>query len=207
MMKHQDFLAEPKPNKFDADYELSESGKYGNVTNKMKAGMDPIDRLEPEELVQTENFYTYEDANQVYDPRVQPYSYFYITIAGQIEFGEFMNLDGLAIKYAFVSGDDWQVASGIQEGHGQFAFKSSATHKKMAWNLPFEITYRSMTPAGWPQLVLTCIRRESDGQENVVAYGASHVPIQPGVHDKRIRMFSPLETGTLSEYFGLAGEG
>ena len=169
--------------------------------------LDPLDKLEPEEMVQTENFYTYEDSNQVYDPRVQPFSYFYLTIAGQIEFGEFMNLDGLAIKYAFVSGDDWQVASGNLEGHGQFAFKSNNMHKKMAWNLPFEITFRSMTPAGWPQLVLYCIGHHANGDEHVEAYGASHVPITAGVHSKKIRMFSPLETGTVAEYFGVLREG
>ena len=65
-----------------------------------------------EELVNQDNFYVYEESNQTYDPTVQPYSYFYLTVCGQIEYGSFLNLDGLALKYAFVQGDDWQVASG-----------------------------------------------------------------------------------------------
>ena len=36
-----------------------------------------------------------------------------------------MNLDGLACKYAFVAGDDWKTASGSEEGHAQFSFKST----------------------------------------------------------------------------------
>ena len=77
----------------------------------------------------------------------------------------------------------------------------------MAWNLPFEITFRSMNPHGWPQLVLYCVYRDSNGQDFVKAYGSSHVPVSPGVSMKKIRMFSPLETGTLSSYFGIAKEG
>ena len=93
-----------------------------------------------------------------------------MNIAGQIEFGEFMNLDGLAIKYAFVCGDDWQLASGIQEGHGQYSFKAALTdnaNKKMVWNLPYEASFRSMNPSGWPQLVLYCIGKDSEGHEFV----------------------------------------
>ena len=52
----------------------------------------------------------------MYNPTVQPYSYFYMTIAGQIESADFLNLDGLSIKFAFVSGDDWQLAEGNDKG-------------------------------------------------------------------------------------------
>ena len=64
-----------------------------------------------------------------------------------------MSLDGLAVKYAFVAGEDWQLANGNEEGHGQFSFKSShssVSNKRMVWNLPYEVSYRSMTPFGWP---------------------------------------------------------
>jgi hypothetical protein len=43
---------------------------------------------------------------------VQPFSYFYVGVAGQIEFGEFIGLDGLSIKYHFICGDDWQCSYG-----------------------------------------------------------------------------------------------
>ena len=72
----------------------------------------------------------------------------------------------------------------------------------MVWNLPFEITLRSMTPTGWPQLVLYCIGKDTDGTEYVKAYGSVHVPVSPGVHNKSVRMFSQIETGSLWEYFG-----
>ena len=77
----------------------------------------------------------------------------------------------------------------------------------MVWNLPFEITFRSMTPTGWPQLVLYCNGRCDKGKDYLKAFGSVHVPISPGCHGKKVRMFSPLETGTLSEYFGISREG
>lgn len=47
----------------------------------------------------------------------------------------------------------------------------------MIWNLPFEITYRTMTPFGWPQLVVYCTSKDFDGDDVVKAYGSIHVPI------------------------------
>ena len=81
---------------------------------------------------------------------MQPFSYFYVTISGQIQFGEFLELDGLALDYKFIAGNDWQVAGGHDQGKGQHSFKQSKGKQAMVWNLPFEITYRSMTPYGWP---------------------------------------------------------
>ena len=97
--------------------------------------------------------YKYHDNTQRFDPIVQPYSFFYVTISGQVNFGEFIDHDGLAVKYDFVAGPDWNIAGGDKSGQGQHAFKSSygSVHaQRMVWNLPFEVTYRSMNPHGWP---------------------------------------------------------
>lgn len=72
----------------------------------------------------------------------------------------------------------------------------------MIWNLPFEIQYRSMSPHGWPRIVLYCLGKNGDGREFIKAYGSTNVPIEPGVHQKTIRMYSPIKTGTIWEYFG-----
>ena len=71
-----------------------------------------------------ENYYKYHENLTPYDPKGQPYSYFYITVMGQVEFGEFnADLDGLQIHYAFVSGEDWGVSDGKKAGSGQYGFK------------------------------------------------------------------------------------
>ena len=115
----------------------------------------------------------------------------------------------MQVKYAFVVGDEWQLASGEREGHGQYAFKglaSKAGTRKITWNLPFELQYRSMSPHGWPRIVLYCVGKNAEGKEFVKAYGSTNVPIEPGSHQKAIRMYSPIETGSIWEYFGFQKE-
>ena len=79
-----------------------------------------------------------------------------------------MELDGLAVKYEFVHGADWNVSGGLKSGTGQRAFKSShfsSIIKPMNWNLPYEVTFRSMNPQGWPQLVVYCTDIDINGDE------------------------------------------
>ena len=72
---------------------------------------------------------------------------------------------------------------------------------KLNWNLEFEATFRTMTPFGWPQLVIYCTGRTSPEKEVVQAYGSVHVPISPGIHTKTVRMFSPIDHSGLKEFF------
>ena len=108
-----------------------------NAANDMDDGYMRNQFQKPEEIkydpqdenkFKDENMYKYHDNTQAFNPSQQPYSFFYVTIAGQVEFGEFMELDGLAVKYDFVAGGDWNLASGEKSGAGQHAFKCSYGH-------------------------------------------------------------------------------
>lgn len=112
-------------------------------------GQENFDQADTDKF-KDENMYKYHENTQSFDPLVQPYSYFYVTISGQIQFGEFMDLDGLALSYRFVAGEDWNVAGGSIQGDGQHSFKSIGKNQRMVWDLPFEVTFRSMNPHGWP---------------------------------------------------------
>ena len=95
----------------------------------MRANYDKLDQQvydedDPDKF-KDENMYKYHDNTQTFDPSAQPYSFFYITVTGQIEFGEFIDHDGLAVKYDFVAGPDWNVAGGEKTGQGQHAFKAA----------------------------------------------------------------------------------
>lgn len=59
-----------------------------------------------------------------------------------------------------------------------------------------------MTPSGWPQLVLFCIGKDLWGNDFVKAYGSAVIPIEPGMHKKVIKMYSPVQQGSIWEYFG-----
>eukprot|EP00347_Sterkiella_histriomuscorum_P015246 403357756 len=166
------------------------------------------DILNLDEKLKEENYYKYHENLAHYDPRGQPYSYFYITVMGQVDFGEFMYLDGLQVHYHFVKGEDWNIANGTLTNTGQFAFKGQGRGmNRMVWNLPFEITFRTMTPFGWPQIVIYCTTKDSDGDDIVKAFGSIHVPIQPGIHKKVVRMFSPITSNSCTEFLGLFREG
>jgi B9 domain-containing protein 1 len=64
-----------------------------------------------------------------------------------------------------------------------------------------------MTPFGWPQIVLYCTTKDSNGDEIIKSYGCVHIPIAPGMHKKTIRMFAPVEHNSLLEFFGIMKEG
>ena len=78
-------------------------------------GDDDVDE-EIDKKLKEENYYKYHDNLQIYDPKGQPYSYFYITLMGQVESGEFLDLDGLQLHYSFVAGEDWILSSGSSQG-------------------------------------------------------------------------------------------
>ena len=140
-------------------------------------------------------------------------SNFYVSITGQIEYGEFTYLDGLCCKYNFAAGPDWNVVDGIDSGISQHSFKAdSATYsKRIVWNFPIEILYRSVNPHGWPQIVVVCSGHDYLGRENNQGYGVIHIPTTIGKHERYIKMFAPicsswitrmaaLITGTHAEY-------
>lgn len=95
------------------DYQVDDYFKRSYPDGKIGFGdEDDSDSELLENKLKEENYYKYHENMQEYDPRGQPYSYFYITCMGQIEFGEFLDLDGLSIKYHFVAGEDWNIADG-----------------------------------------------------------------------------------------------
>ena len=71
-----------------------------------------------EDKFKDENMYKFHENTQEYNPAAQPFSFFYVYVQGQIELGNFPELDGLALKYEFVNGTDWQISSGEKSGEG-----------------------------------------------------------------------------------------
>ena len=67
----------------------------------------------------------------------------HIGISGHIQAGEFKDIDGLAIKYDFVVGDGWIREKGIDTGISQHSFKAKSIQKRIVWNFPFEVTFKS----------------------------------------------------------------
>ena len=52
-----------------------------------------------------------------------------------------------------------------------------------------------------------CTGKDIFGRDVVEAYGAIHVPTQPGKHTRYARMFKPISSSLLTKFFGwLAGK-
>ena len=67
----RDFLGDDHRKGFEADFDVSgEKSQKGH------------DGEQIEEMVNTNNFYTYDETNQQYDPTTHPFSYFYADICG-----------------------------------------------------------------------------------------------------------------------------
>lgn len=69
--------------------------------------------------------------------------------------------------------------------------------------MPFEISYRSVNPSGWPQIVITCVSPNFFGDELIKGYGVVHVPTTPGRHERTVHVFSPITSSVLNGFLGL----
>lgn len=103
-------------------------------------------------------------------------------------------------KYSFVYGQDWVVTSGWEEGISQTTKKSLDRRQVFVFNFPLDITFKSTSPYGWPQLVISCYGLDAFGHDVVRGYGAVHVPISPGSHVRELPMFVPESSSKFQKF-------
>eukprot|EP00095_Tigriopus_kingsejongensis_P007574 snap_masked-scaffold369_size193746-processed-gene-0.23 protein:Tk07574 transcript:snap_masked-scaffold369_size193746-processed-gene-0.23-mRNA-1 annotation:"b9 domain-containing protein 1 isoform x1" len=128
---------------------------------------------------------------------------FLLSVTGQIASGEFPAMNDLYCKHCFVVGQDWAVTGGQEEGISQIARASLDGHRRIVWNFPLDITFRSTSPFGWPQLVVSVFEMDSFGNEVIRGYGAVHIPLSPGSHEAKIPMFVPESSSLIQRFTGL----
>ncbi|XP_065065456.1 B9 domain-containing protein 1-like [Rhopilema esculentum] len=130
-------------------------------------------------------------------------SVFLVMVSGQIETAWFPEFDELYCKYSFVYGQDWVITTGHEGGLSQIATKSPDERQLFVWNFPLDVTFKSTSPFGWPQLVVSCYGQDSvRGYDVVRGYGAVHVPISPGSHTREISMFVPESSSAFQKFTG-----
>uniref|UniRef100_A0A1B6CRV4 B9 domain-containing protein 1 n=1 Tax=Clastoptera arizonana TaxID=38151 RepID=A0A1B6CRV4_9HEMI len=128
-----------------------------------------------------------------------PCNGFLISIFGQIEKAFFPGFDDLYCKYCLVSGPDWNLLSGQDEGFSQIGRKSNDDKEVFAWSFPLEITFKSSNPHGWPQLILSVYGPDVFGNDVVRGYGLCHLPVCSGQSKKEVKMFVPESSSTLQK--------
>jgi B9 domain-containing protein 1 len=129
-------------------------------------------------------------------------SYFYINVSGHIQTCDLTDAESLMTKFDFVVGAGWELVHGNSSGASQFAMKGVGSSRRLVWNMPFDLGYRSTSPKGWPQLVLSCIGPDFMGREVAKGYGNTHVPLFPGKHTRVVRLFRPQSSSLLITFLG-----
>lgn len=112
------------------------------------------------------------------------------------------DIDGVSCKYDFLAGEDWALVEGNRSGVSQHSYKSQQTNKRIVWNYPFELIFRSYNVSGWPQIVMTFTSRDFLGRDVVRAYGTTHIPTQPGTHTRYVHLFQPVSSSLLISFLG-----
>ena len=80
-----------------------------------------------------------------------PCTPFYLFVSGHIESGQINESDGICCKYDFIAGQPfWKIIEGNRSGVSQHAYKSQQTNRRVVWNYPFELAFRSTNVSGWP---------------------------------------------------------
>lgn len=128
---------------------------------------------------------------ETYDPESELASFQYLMITGQIETGEVFGSELMKVKHNFISGKDWEIVHGSASGESQVSRKTSGKGL-VTWNMDFDIGWRTLTPSGWPQLVLQLIGPNNLGTECLRGYACIHVPTTPGRHLRKARIFCPV---------------
>nr|XP_040578454.1 LOW QUALITY PROTEIN: B9 domain-containing protein 1-like [Lepeophtheirus salmonis] len=127
---------------------------------------------------------------------------FLLSVTGQIQGADFPGMDDLYCRYSFVSGPDWAITAGQEEGISQVAKKSLDGYQRTIWNFPLDITYRSTCPFGWPQLVVSVYGLDTFGNDVVRGYGGIHVPISLGSKTLTFPAFVPESSSLLQRFTG-----
>ncbi|EDV43076.1 uncharacterized protein Dana_GF18301 [Drosophila ananassae] len=109
-------------------------------------------------------------------------SYFSVCITGQIVSATFPlgpDKEFVFLRYELVAGPDWQLASGPQHGLTQLATnRSGHFNEPIVFNMPIEVTYKSTSPFGWPQILVSVFGRNgSQGRETLLGYAHVHLPV------------------------------
>lgn len=116
-----------------------------------------------------------------------------ITVQGTIDSVETLRSNDIYCKYSFAFSGDWSAIQGATTG---ITTSSHAEGKSPAvFNAPFQVSFTSKNPFGWPQLILAVYGLNNFGNDMIVGYGGIHVPTTPGRHQIEVPLFTP-EPGT-----------
>lgn len=130
--------------------------------------------------------------------------FFSICLVGSIEQGWFNDINDVYVKYSIVAGPDWILSSGLDVGITQIARYrlDESGGRNFVWNQPITLSYRSYNFFGWPQIVVSVYRFDLFGNEQILGYGCTHLPVSnqnPSNIKQLIKIYSPQSSSYLRQ--------
>lgn len=130
--------------------------------------------------------------------------FFSIYLVGSIEQGWFNDVNDVHVKYSVVAGPDWILSSGLDVGITQIARYrlDESGRRNFVWNQPINLSYRSYNFFGWPQIVVSVYRFDLFGNEQILGYGCTHLPVSnqnPSNIKQIIKIYSPQSSSYLKQ--------
>lgn len=127
-----------------------------------------------------------------------------IHLHGSIEIGCFDSVNDVYMKYSIVTGPDWILSSGSDVGITQISRykKDESGARKFVWNQPITISYRSYNYFGWPQIVLSVYYFNTFGNDQILGYGCSHLPVSsrlPANFKQVVKIYAPQSSSTIRQ--------
>ena len=111
----------------------------------------------------------------------------------------------MAVSFEFVWGKTWNPVTVTGEsvnyhrGQTQIAGRKPGFDPTYTWNFPLSMTFKSSNPFGWPKLVLTLTIPKGKGEDEVVGYGWTHIPLQNGRHTIDVPLFKPKSSSIIQQ--------
>lgn len=171
-----------------------------NTINRL-AGKDRKTILE-EEIAEATDHELFELFKRPPSPRIDPTddTHFYVMVSGMVEYAQHGETDQMLTRYNFEAGQGWEQIHGMPTGSSHITCKAGGMSKKLIFNFPFEVGFRSSNMQGWPQIVVTIIGTDFMGRDVPYGYGNVHVPTKPGRHVRYVRTFKPHSSSNLVNF-------
>lgn len=130
--------------------------------------------------------------------------FFSICLVGSLEYGHFDSVNDVYVKYSIVAGPDWIVSSGTDVGITQIArYRLNDKDARLfIWNQPIIVSYRSYNHHGWPQIVVSVYNFDLFGNDQILGYGCSHLPVSNQTRSNQkqvIKIYSPQSSSYLRQ--------
>lgn len=91
-------------------------------------------------------------------------------------------------------GADWNVVDGVENGVSQIARKMAGPDRRVVWNFPLDVSFKSTNAFGWPRLSVSVYGLDFLGRDVVRGYGSLLVPPFSGETVLETRVYVPVAT-------------